>query len=241
MRSLLLPGVLFAVLMVCGADRTWADWPGTWVGYDPQTTEYPSASWTLAGAGTEFITSVSDGIAYITTTTPNKGQRQRVTGFDGVTGFTVDIRTRELQNDSDKAGVGFRIIANNVDGDGWAFIFKFHGRADADNTKGRVTIAWSDGPNHFSSSYPDTNNWHVFRVAAKDNNVKIYVDDIDTPIYDRAVELADRGNDGIISFGDWGTSVIGDAELDYIIWNDTQAFFAPPLPVPSDGTLVLVR
>ncbi len=207
----------------------------SWQGYDPQTNEWPDSSWTLSNSN-DPIASVASGIANITTTN-STGRYEKSTGFDSATGFTVDIRVKELQNDSDKAGVGFRIIANNDDGDGWAFICKFHGRANGDNSKGRVSIAWSDGPNDFSSVYDENDDWHVFRIAAQGENVKIYIDDQTTPIYDATVTHADRGA-GLVSFGDWGSSVIGDAQLDYILYDDTQAIFAPPIPEPTTIGLI---
>ena len=67
---------------------------GGWVGYDPQTNEMPDGTWSLVDAG-EFITSVSSGIANITTTnSPNLGKYQKDTGFDAATGYTVDIRVK---------------------------------------------------------------------------------------------------------------------------------------------------
>ncbi len=208
-----------------------------WLGYDPQTNEWPDSNWSLSNS-VDPIASVSSGIANITTTS-STGRYERSTNFDSATGFTVDIRVKELQNDSDKAGVGFRVIANNDDNDGWAFICKFHGRANGDNSKGRVSIAWSDGPNDFSAVYDENDDWHVFRIAAQGDNVKIYIDDQITPIYDATVTHADRGA-GLISFGDWGASVIGNAKLDYIIYDDTQAIFAPPVPEPVTIGLFLI-
>ncbi len=209
------------------------------VGYDPLTNELPDVSWTLSNS-TSPIASVSGGVANITTTSAT-GQYGRSTGFDAATGFTVDIRVKELADDNGKAGVGFRIIADDADDDGYAFIFKFHGRADGDDNKGVVSLAWSDGPNETSSVYMENDDWHVFRLAAQGENLKIYIDDQVTPIYDGTVTLADRGS-GVISFGDWGNSVIGNAQLDYIRWDDTQAIFSAPvvsIPEPAMGLMFL--
>ena len=118
-------------------------------------------------------------------------------------------------------------------------ILKFHGRAAADDSKGWASIAWSGtgAPNHNSAVYDENDDWHVFRIAAQDDVVRMYIDDQKAPIYEETVFLADRG-DGLMSFGDWGSSVLGSAQLDYIRWDDTQAIFARPI-VPEPGTLGL--
>ena len=203
-----------------------------WVGYDPQADERPDSNWALvdhSGGIDDPITSVSDGVASITTTS-STGKYNRDTGFRRSTGFTVDWREREISHSSANTGMAIRFVAENPDDPaaGMGIVIKVHGRANADNTKGRVTLAWSGRSDEYSTVYDDNEDWHTFRFAALDSDYALYMDDVATPISEGTLPDADRGA-SFMSFGDWGGSSVGSAQLDFLVWDDTQAIFEPPL------------
>jgi len=203
-----------------------------WVGYDPLTDERPDENWTLvdtSGGTDDPITSVNAGVASITTTS-STGKYNRDTGFRRSIGFTVDWREHEVSNSSSNTGMAIRFVAENPDDPaaGMGIVLKVHGRADGDNSKGRVTLAWSGRSDEFSSVYDDDGGFHTFRFAALEGDYALYMDDNATPLSEGTLPDADRGA-SFMSFGDWGGSSAGSAELDYLLWDETQAIFAPPL------------
>ena len=212
-----------------------------WVGYDPLTTEHPGAGWSLvatSGGTDDPITSVAAGVASITTT-GSTGKYNRDTGFRRSTGFTIDWREREISNSSSNTGMAVRFVAENPDtpSAGMGIVLKIHGRADGDDSKGRITLAWSGRSDEFSTVYDDDGGLHTFRFAALGNDYALYMDANPTPISEGTLPDADRGA-SYMSFGDWGGSTRGSAELDYLIWDDTQALFAPPIPEPATVALL---
>ena len=209
-----------------------------WVGYDPLAGEHPDENWTLvatSGGTDDPITSVGGGVASITTT-GSTGKYDRDTGFRRSIGFTVDWREREISNSSSNTGMAVRFVAENPDDPaaGMGIVLKVHGKAAGDNGKGRLTLAWSGRSDELSTIYDDDGGFHTFRFAALDSDYALYIDDNPTPLSEGTLPDADRGV-SYMSFGDWGGSSVGSAELDYLLWDETQAIFAPPLATTLVG------
>ena len=235
--------ILFSAALVVGALLVpAAALNAAWVGYDPVANEHPDSNWTLvatSGGTNDPITSVAGGVASITTT-GSTGKYNRDTGFRRSTGFTIDWREREISNSSGNTGMAIRFVAENPGdpGAGMGIILKVHGRADGDNGRGRVTLAWSGRSDEFSTSYADDGGFHTFRFSALGGDYSLYMDDVATPISTGTLPDADRGA-SLMSFGDWGGSSVGSAELDFLVWDDTQAIFAPPIPEPATVSVLL--
>ena len=237
--------VLLVVCVLCNAVKAEV-WPGAWSGYDPKVEdEMPDSNWILENGVTPIRRLVgghavtADGIAHLDCNNTTTGHHRHNTNFDTSKGLTVDFRVKDLSNSSTRAGVAVSIGVDNE----FRVIIKVHGHDGVSETNNMLTMAWSDGGENNTISIgntPDVGYYHIWRFTVLGSSYKVYADDRATPIAEGTVTTADR-NMTYVDFGDWGSSVNGNADLDYVVWNESRAYFMPPLPLLKTGTVILVR
>ena len=202
------------------------------VGYDPQGSEWPDASWVLS-EGADPIASVTDGIALIQTDTSGVGRYERATAFDRATGYTVDFGYREREPYSNWQG-GYEILITEDDVDlGEIRIF---GKGDVEGM-GAVQILWEAGGPDPKVDIPL--GWHDFRFARLDNHYELWMDGVKTPIISGTAPASFDPNRTVVGFGDYGSAQRFTADLDYIVFDASQAIFNRPI-VPEPGTAVIL-
>ena len=245
MKHYLYASVILAACLLCGNVQAEV-WPGAWSGYDPKAEdEMPDSNWILENGVTPIRRLVdghavtADGIAHLDCNNTTTGRHRHNTNFDTSKGFTVDFRVKDLANSDTRAGIAVSI---GVD-DEFRVIIKVHGADAVSETNNMLHLAWSDGDDINTVSVgntPDADYYHIWRFAVLGSNYKIYADDRVTPILEGTVTPADRDMT-YVDFGDWGSSVNGNADLDYVVWNESRAYFTPPLPTPPTGTVIIIH
>lgn len=204
------------------------------VGYDPQGSELPDASWVLSGE-VDPIASVSNGIALIQTdNNPDVGRYERATAFNNATGYTVDFGYREGEPYSDwQGGYQITIREDNVDlGE-----IRVFGKGDTEGM-GAVRIMWEGGGPDPKVDIPL--GWHDFRFARLGNHYELWMDGVKTPIISATAPASFDPNSTTIGFGDYGSANRFTADLDYIVFDESQAIFDRPIvPEPSTAVILL--
>ncbi len=200
------------------------------IGYDPQTNEWPDSSWTLTGGnGNDPIYQVANGIARIKTDSPDVGHYERSANFDKDIGYTVDWRINQLTSTTWQTGCQITIKEDNV-GTVEIRLIKHENYGGL-----RLNMHWSGGETNVDGITAD---WHAFRFVRLGSNYKVYIDDVAIPIIDETAPTSDPDTT-LIGFGDYGGASRFYADLDYILFDDTQAIFAPPIPEPVTISLLM--
>ena len=218
------------------------------VGYAPTSeNEMPGTGWALGGvdpirrevpAGSGVVVS-AEGIAHIDCDNTTSRWTYAGSGLVSSTGFTVDFKTEDLLSSSSNTGCAFGVVADN-----FQVVIKVLGQVGVDEDASRLEFIWLDGGADVYTSAvadrPDLDYFNTWRFAVLGNNFSVYVND-------QVAAVATGTLDGRtashavsdVSFGDWGSSTNGNADLDYVVWDNSQAIFAAPIPEPMTLSLLL--
>jgi hypothetical protein len=217
------------------------------IGYAPTSrNEMPGTGWSLVngldpirrevpvGSGTVVS---DDGVAYLDCSTTTGRWEYDNTGFDATTGLTVDFKAKDRLSSPSRSGISFQV---GVD-DEYRVIIHLFGEADLDDAKSRLMLSFSDGGNYYTAAVadrPDLDYFHTWRFVSEGTSYAVYVDDQVAPVLSGTVDAGDRDADSV-HFGDWGSTTNGNSDLDYVVWDSTQAIFAAPIPEPMTISLLL--
>ena len=213
------------------------------VGYDPQGSEQPDAydsDWVQSTHSESCLMSpwgsVSNGIAYWSLAS-GRSSWNNDNDFDSSTTWTMDIKCK---TNSSTSGWQYQMYICVLDGD--EFIVAAIGDTKETGITGVRVIAEDGGPpGTYGEWYGNCTDetFNIWRFVRNGSDMYVYLNNKTTPVISCAAPTANQaGGSSKVYIGRTDGRAAGQAYFDYILWDDSQAILAPPVPEPATLTLL---
>ena len=213
------------------------------VGYDPQGSEQPDAydsDWVQSSHSESCLVSpwgnVTDGIAYWSLAS-GRSSWTNDADFDSSTTWTMDIKCKTVTSSS---GWQYQMFIQVRDGDE-RIICSIGDNKDPGMTGVKIIAEDGGAPGTYGEWYGNCTDegFNIWRFVRDGAMMYVYLNDNATPVISHATATANlAGGLSQVNIGRIGGRAAGKAYFDYILWDDSQAILAPPVPEPATLTLL---